>query len=157
MPGWRTMGLVWLVAAVLASGCNDDDESLSREDYQAAITHLVRDSIEPIDLYTDLVVQPRSPEECASMLASFEEQVGDLVERVAELRPPLPVRVIHNDFVAAARRSRGRIHGVRAQVVAGQVSCGDALNRVLYAMPAFRKAKQAIARLERRGYVVLGQ
>ena len=149
--------MVWLVAWVVASGCGGSDESLSREDYQASIADLVQDSAEPTELHTELVLMPRSPEECTSMLAAFEEQVGDLVERVAELRPPAPVQDAHDDFVAAARRSVGRIHAVRDDVAAGKVSCGDELNRLLSGMPSARKAERAIARLERRGYVVFGQ
>jgi hypothetical protein len=147
---------VWSVTAVALTGCNDDQERLSSADYQAQLLAVVNDSAEPTRLYTDLVVGSRSPEKCAAAVGTLHDQVDELVERVAALRPPERVQAIHDDFVAAARTSVDRIGEVREDVANGEVSCGDELNRALYDMPSTRDAERAIAKLERQGYHVFG-
>ena len=140
------------------SGCGGDEDAdpPSREDYQAAILRIVEDSAQPTSVYTDLVVERLAAGECEDLLSRFERQVDELVERVAALQPPEGVAVIHDEFVAAARESVERVGEARGDVEAGQLSCGDELNRTLYGMPSSERADRAIARLERRGYYVYG-
>ena len=148
-----------LVTAVAASGCGGggEEEPMTKADYQAEILAVLEDSTEPSGLYTDLVVEPLPRQQCADGVASLEDQVGDLIDRVAALRPPAEVEVAHDDFIAAARTSVNRIGTVREEVAQGNVSCGDELNRELYGMPSTEEAERAIARLERRGYFVFGE
>ena len=142
---------------MVAPGCGGGEEPLSKADYRAEILAVMEDTAEPTELYTELVVESRSREDCASGVATLEEQVDTLVERVAELRPPARVDAIHDDFVESARKSVDRIGDVREDVAAGAVSCGDELNRELYGMRSTREAERAIAGLERRGYFVFGE
>jgi hypothetical protein len=157
MASRRSIIVAWLTAVVVASGCGEGEAPLSKSDYQAAILAVRDDVAEPTELYTELVVGSRSREECAAGVATLEEQVDALVERVAELRPPAQVEAIQDDFVAAARGSVDRIGDVREDVEGGDVSCGAELNRELYGMPSTREAERAIVRLERRGYFVFGE
>jgi hypothetical protein len=138
-------------------GCDGDGERLSKADYQAELSAVIADTDEPTALYTDLVVEPRPREQCAAGVATFENQVDALVDRVAALRPPERVEAIHDDFLAAARTSVERIGDVRDRVADGDVACGDELNRELYGMPSTREAERAIGRLESQGYVVFGE
>ena len=84
----------------------------------------------------------------------MEDQIGDLVDRIAALRPPAQAEPAHDDFVAAARTSVDRIGTVRETVAAGKVSCGDELNRELYGMPSTAEAERAVPD-STRGYFVL--
>ena len=148
------------VVAVAAFGCGSDDDEeprLSKADYQDEILAVLEDSNEPTSLFTDLVVEERSPEDCAVGVATLEDQLDDLIDRVAELSPPEAVQPIQDDFVAAARRSIERIGEVQEEVAAGDVSCGMELNDELYGMQSSNEAERAIARLERRGYYVFGE
>jgi len=163
MGGWRTLAVVGLVAAVAASGCGDDSsgggsaERLTKAAYQAKILAVLEDASEPTALYTDLVVGPRSRQQCAAGVATLKDQVSELVDRIGALRPPANAQAAHDDFVDAARTSVVRIGTVREEVADGDVSCGDELNRELYGMPSTREAERAIASLERRGYFVFGE
>jgi hypothetical protein len=152
---WRVI-VVWSVTAVALPGCNGDQERLSQAEYQNEVLGVVEDAAEPIELNTDLVVEPPPREECATGVATLKDQVDELVNRIAALRPPRRVQAIHDDFVAAARRSVDRIGEVREDVANDELSCGPELNQALYGMPSSRKAERAIARLERRGYFVFG-
>jgi hypothetical protein len=145
--------------AVVLAGCGggDDQQRLSKSEYQAAIQEIVQDSAAPTGLYTDLVVGSRPQEECASMMRTFYEEVNDLVERVAALEPPTDVESIQEDFVSAARQSVDQVGEIRDRVEADEVSCGRELNDQLYGMPSSDQAVQAISGLEKQGYVVFGQ
>jgi hypothetical protein len=90
------------------------------------------------------------------MLVRFRDQVNDLVERVTALEPPSEVASIQDDFVAAARRSVERVGAIARQVAAGEVSCGEQLNRMLYGMPSSDRAQRTISKLEKHGYFVFG-
>jgi hypothetical protein len=156
VPGcvWRIV--VWFVAAVALSGCDGDQERLSKAEYQARILAVVEDSAEPTALYTDLVVDSRPQEDCAAGVAALQDQVDALVERVAALQPPERVQAIHDDFVAAARASADRIGEVQQEVANGEMSCGTELNGALYGMSSTKEAERAIARLESQGYRIFG-
>ncbi len=141
-----------------ASGCGgSEEERLTKADYQAEILAVLEDSTEPSGLYYDLVVEPLPRQQCADGVARLEDRVGELIERVAGLRPPAEVEAAHDDFIAAARTSVDRIGTVREEVAQGNVSCGDELNRELYGMPSTKEAERAIVRLERSGYFVFGE
>jgi hypothetical protein len=148
------------VVAVAAFGCGDEEKEeprLSKADYQNEILAVLEDSDEPTVLYTDLVVEQRSPEECAAGVAKLHDQIDALIDRVAELTPPENAQPIQDDFVAAARRSVDQIGEAEEKVAAGDVSCGMELNDELYGMQSTDEAERAIARLERRGYFVFGE
>ena len=159
MGRWRALGVVGAVTAAAASGCGGggEEERLTKADYQAEILAVLEDADEPTALYTDLVVEPWSRQECADGVATLEDQVGELIDRIASLRPPAQVEATHDDFIAAARTSVDRIGAVRQSVAEGDVSCGRELNEKLYGMPSTREAERAITRLERRGYYVFGE
>ena len=91
------------------------------------------------------------------MMATFYDQVNDLVERVAALEPPADVASLQDRFVAAARRSVDQVGTIRDQVKAGEVSCGPELNDLLYGMPSSNQAERAISDLEKQGYFVFGE
>jgi hypothetical protein len=150
------MAVVWSVTAVALSGCDGDHERLSKADYQARILAVVEESAEANALYTDLAADSRPRADCAAGVAALQDQVDELVERVAVLRPPERVQAVHDDFVAAARASVNRIGEVHEDVANGDVSCGTELNRALYGMPTTEEAERAIARLESQGYHVYG-
>ena len=140
-----------------AAGGGGGEERVTKAEYQAEILAVAEDAAEPTALYTDLVVKPQPREKCAAGVATLEDQIGELVDRIAALRPPAQAEPAHDDFVAAARTSVDRIGTVRETVAAGKVSCGDELNRELYGMPSTTEAERAITRLERRGYFVFGE
>lgn len=156
---WRTLAVMGSVMALPAAGCGGDSSAvrLTKADYQARILAVLEDASEPTRLYTDLVVGPRPRQQCAAGVATLKDQVGELVDRIAALRPPAPVQAAHDDFVEAARTSVDRIGTVREEVADGGISCGGELNQELYAMPSTKKAERAIARIERRGYFVFGE
>jgi hypothetical protein len=155
VTAWRLFALA-LAVAVSACGGEDGSDILSRDDYQAEILSIVEDSAEPTSTYTDLVVERLPADQCESLMATFEEQVDDLVERVAALQPPERIEAIHDDFVAAARDSVDRVGEIRTDVGAGEVECGQELNDMLNGMPSSDRADRLIARLEQNGYVVFG-
>ena len=161
MGGWRTLAAVGAITALGASGCGGDDassaERLTRADYQAEIQAILQDSDEPTGLYTDLVVERRPAQECADGVAALHDQLGDLIDRADELRPPADAEPAHDDFIAAARTSLDRIGTVHEDVADSKVACGAELNQELYGMPSTIEAERAIGRLERRGYVVFGE
>jgi hypothetical protein len=157
MAIWPRLMVVWWVAVLVASGCGGSDEPLSKADFQDEILAVIDDAAEPTRLYTELVVESRPREECAAGIATLEEQVDTLVDRISALRPPAQVQAIHDDFVAAARTSVDRVGDVREDFAAGEVSCGDELNQELYGMRSTREAERAIARLEAQGYFVFGE
>ena len=147
------------IAALAVAGCSGEDEEqepLSRSEYQEAIFDVVKDSTAPTKLYTDLVVRPRPEDECERMMVRFHHQVNDLVDRVAALEPPPEGARIQDDFVRAAGRSVDRVEAIGERVAAGRVSCGRQLNDLLYGMPSSARAERAMAELEQRGYFVRG-
>lgn len=91
------------------------------------------------------------------MMATFYDEVHDLVERVAALNPPADVASIQGEFVAAARQSVDEVGTIRGQVKAGEVSCGQQVNDLLYGMPSSDRAERAISDLEKQGYFVFGE
>ena len=148
------------VVAAAAFGCGGEEKAesrLAKADYQNEILAVLEDSDEPTVLYTDLVVEQRSPEDCAAGVAKLQDQIDALIDRVADLTPPEAAQPIQDDFVAAARRSVDQIGEVEEKVAAGDVSCGMELNKQLYGMQSSNEAERAIARLERRGYFVFGE
>jgi TolA-binding protein len=159
VPVATTRTLLALVALV-AFGCGSEEKEearLSKAQYQDELLAVLGDSDEPTTLYTDLVVEHRSPEDCAAGVAKLQDQIDALIDRVAELTPPENAQPIQDDFVAAARRSVDQIGEVQKQVAAGDVSCGMELNDELYGMPSSNEAERAIARMERAGYFVFGE
>ena len=154
--GYDWVVVVWSVTAVALSGCDGDQERLSKAEYQARILAVVEDSAESNALYTDLAADSRPRAECAAGVAAFQDQVDELVERVAVMRPPERVQAIHDNFVAAARASVDRIGEVHEDIANGDVSCGTELNRALYGLPSTKEAERSIARLESQGYHVYG-
>jgi hypothetical protein len=150
------MAVVWSVTAMALSGCDGNQERLSKAEYQSRILAVVEDSAESNALYTGLTADSRPRADCAAGVAALQDGVDELVERVAVLRPPERVQAVHEEFVAAARASVNRIGEVREDVANGDVSCGAELNRALYDMPSSKQAERAIARLEGQGYRVHG-
>jgi hypothetical protein len=144
-----------------APGGEDDGRQqkqgqLSQSEYQTEILDVVNDSPAPTTLYTHLVVTSRTKDECSRMMVRFRDEVNDLVERVSALEPPSEVASLQADFVAAARQSVDRVGALQRQIAAGDVSCGQQLNDLLYGMPSSDRADRAIRKLERHGYFVYG-
>jgi hypothetical protein len=129
---------------------------LTRRGYQRAIWRIVADTTEPVRLYDDLVVHPRPVAECSRLMWDFTGSVGGLLERVAGLDPPPAAAVIQRDFLDAAWRSWQRLERIGGDVAAGRTRCGRDLNDRIYGMSSTKRAERAIARLERRGYIVFG-
>lgn len=160
MEASRRSILALAITAGALVGCGGGDNEaapLSRAEYQAAIGSILQDSAAPTSLYTDLVVRSRPQGECASMMATFYDEVNDLVERVAALEPPADVASIQDEFVTAARQSVDQVGKIRDQVETGEVSCGQQLNDLLYGMPSSNQAERAISDLEKQGYFVFGE
>ena len=148
-----------VVASIAAVGCNGDDggERLTRAEFQREIFSLIEDSSAPNALYYDLVSDAQATEECKRVAVRFHDQVDAFVERVRALEPPEAVEAIHADFSAAAEEWVDRVEAVREGIDAGELSCGQQVNNLLYDSRALRQALRALDELEQHGYYVFGQ
>ena len=117
----------------------------------------MEDSSDPNALYLDLVSEDRSGEECERVAVRFHDLVDAFVERVGELEPPEAVAAIHADFDRAARQWVEDVEAVRDDINAGELSCGQEANNLLYDNRALRRALRSIDELEQRGYYVFGE
>lgn len=121
-----------------------------------SIREILTDSARASSLYFDLVV--RQPQDrCAELIAAFDREVGQLIERAAAMPAPRAVAPLHARLVDAARGSIDRVGELESEVVGGELACGQDLNDQLYGMPSTEEAEDAISDLEDRGYVVFGR
>ena len=160
MRGARWIVLTVVVAMVAVAGCGGgggDGGPLTHEEYQGQISVIAADGFGASQLYLALVEGTLSQPDCAATLADFQGQAGDLVERVAALKPPADAAAAQAAFVAAARQSVAQLGAIGAQVTGGTLACGEALNAQLTAIPSNAQASAAIASLQASGYSVFGQ
>src|SRR3954451_14182485 len=146
-----------LVAPAGCGGGGGDGGPLTHEEYQGEISVISADGFGASQLYLALVEGTLTQPDCAAKLADFQGQVGDLVERVAALHPPADAAAAQAAFVTAARQSVAQVGVIGAQVAAGTLACGEALNAQLTAIPSNAQASAAIASLQASGYSVFGQ
>jgi hypothetical protein len=148
-----------IACAIAAAGCDggeDTPERLTKREYQRAILEIVEDSTKANALYLGVVVRPLPRERCADGVRALHDEVRGLIDRVASLRPPREVTGVQEEFMAAANKSLDRVRAVGSRVAAGEVSCGQELNNLIYGLPSSDRAERAIGELERRGYYVRG-
>ncbi len=142
-----------LAAAILVAGCGGD-ERLSRAEYQEGIQSIVRRSVTAMRLYNDLTGS-LPPRECATKARQFRGELDRIVDEVDELAPPKEVERLHENFVAAARESVGRVGELAGEVEAGKLGC-PAFEQQAYRLPSNERAERILEQLERNGYVILG-
>ena len=156
--------MVALVAACGAGGGDpsakpDQGAALTHEQYQQAIQQIVggADAREATRLFTDAVATEYKGKECSTRVVALQSHLRSVVERAAGLDAPPDAADAQGAFVAAAQESVRLVGVAAADVASGKLTCGAVLNRRIYGMPSTRRAEAALTRLEKSGYVILGQ
>jgi hypothetical protein len=132
---------------------------LTHEQYQQAIWD-IRSSEAVANagrLDSDVVTTAYGADECSDKVRLFQGEMVSVLQQVQDLEPPAEASDAQREFLEAAQESV-RLVGVAADDAGmGRLSCGPALNGRIYGMPSTARADAALAKLEVRGYGVLGK
>jgi hypothetical protein len=96
--------------------------------------------------------RPSKP--CPQEAREFADDIDELVERVAKLRPPADAKDLQARFIPPARRTAHLLHAVADDVAAGRVACGDAWNRRAYGLPSTAESERVVQEYATRGYLL---
>jgi hypothetical protein len=157
-----------MAAPALLGGCGETDGAppgqevaqvrLTHSQYQDEIQTILRseDSRLASSLFFDTVANGYDTEECSAKVRRFHDRLGSIIRQVEDLEPPSDAHDAQRDFLAEAKESV-RLVGVAADDVGkSRLTCGQPLNKRIYGMPSTRRAEDALATLEERGYVIFG-
>jgi hypothetical protein len=104
-------------------------------------------------LFLKLVIEPALPKEaCLARAREFDENLHDIVDEFAVLRPPRPVQSLQERFVSAARESIEAVDDAVGDVEDGSLSCGMPMNRRIYGLPSTERAQQVLQEFRAKGY-----
>lgn len=106
-------------------------------------------------LFFEIVVDPPLPQPtCRARTAAFHRVLVAILDRVEQLRPPAEVAQLQRRFVADARESARAVGQASADVGAGRLRCGTAMNRRIYGLRSTRRAQSVLREYAERGYVL---
>jgi hypothetical protein len=91
---------------------------------------------------------------CPVEARAFADDTDDLVESVAELRPPPDAENLQRLFVPSARRTAHLLDRLADDVAAGRVACGRPWNRRAYGLRSTVAAERALRAFAPRGYLL---
>jgi hypothetical protein len=144
------------LAAALLVGCGDSrPQRPTHAEYDAALTAIIssptlqRADREFFELAAGMQTAP-----CPREARAFADDIDELVERVAKLRPPPDAADLQRRFVAPARRTAHLLELLADDVAAGRVECGMAWNRRAYGLASTAEAQRVMRAYGERGYVL---
>jgi hypothetical protein len=144
--------------AMLAAGCGTTDpsaEPLTKAEYQDAITRIVVRAGQAEQLFADVVTSDRP--DCAAKVGELHAALERLVDDAADLTPPDDVAAAHREFAAEARVSADAVGDAAVAAEAGDLTCGDPMNRAIYGLPSTDRAEQALLQIQEKGYRIFGE
>ena len=142
--------IVLLVAACAGGG------RLSKDEYVQEAREIAQDASVAGELFTRLAAGEVTPKVCRRDTRRFRDEVEAIVDAAGALEPPEEIEPIHDRFVAAGRETVEALDALVDDVRAGRVQCGEEWNSRAYGLASTRRAEEALAELDARGYDVIG-
>jgi hypothetical protein len=106
-------------------------------------------------LFFEIVVDPPLPQPiCRARTGEFHRALGEIVDRVERLRPPVEVGRLQRQFVIDARASVRLVGKAATDVGAGKLHCGTSMNRRIYGLRSTRRAQSVLREYAKRGYII---
>jgi hypothetical protein len=168
-----------LLALVVAAGCGGSSEDgpsaqileepttsvvqpppgppLTREQYFAAVRGIVEGSGQRASALFGSIVTELPPEQCAESARRFERSLDRIVDQAETVSPPAHVAQLHRRFLVAARAAVDGVRPALRRAQAGELACGEDMNRAVYDRPATRRAEAVVSKIEAEGYLIFGQ
>ena len=104
-------------------------------------------------LFLKLVIEPALPRgTCLARARDFDQNLHNIIDEFAALRPPRSVQSLQERFISAARESIGAVDDAVADVQNGSLSCGMPMNRRIYGLPSTDRAQQILQEFRAKGY-----
>jgi hypothetical protein len=149
-----------LVAGNFVAGCGSEDHAprgprLSHDQYLQEMRELEAGAAarSASRLFSELVTEPGLPKKsCLARARDFDQNLHDIVDQFASLRPPPAVQTLQDRFVSAARQSIEAVDGVKRDVQDGSLTCGMPMNRRIYGLPSTLRAEQVLQEFGEKGY-----
>jgi hypothetical protein len=135
-----------------------EEQPLTRDEYFQAVRRIVDGPARQATAYYGaLVVEDTLPEDCPDYARRFKAELDRIVDEADAVVPPAHVADLHERFVAAAREAVAAVQEPLARVQAGELSCGRAVNDLIYGLPSTTRAERLLWKIEEQGYVIFGQ
>ena len=152
--------LTLLVAGNLVVGCGNEDHApqgprLDHDQYLQKMRELEAgaDARSASRLFLKIVIEPGLPKEaCIARASDFGQNLHNIIDEFASLRPPRPVQSLHDRFVSAARQSIDTVDDAVRDVQDGSLRCGMPMNRRIYGLASTARAEQVLQEFRQKGY-----
>jgi hypothetical protein len=149
-----------LAAGSLLAGCGSGEHArqgprLTHDQYLQKLREIEAgsDARSASRLFFELVIDPALPKEtCLARARDFDENLHNIVDEFAALRPPRPVQSLQERFLSAARESIESVDDAVGDVENGSLSCGMPMNRRIYGLPSTERAQQMLQEFRAKGY-----